>query len=94
MWDRFPGGEVTNLIFNYFEGSNEGIVGREAEMRKMCKMWGKTVRAGVCKIPVRLPMNDGAMETVEYMRVDIWCMLDWIMSQNCKNAYPWRELLN
>ena len=25
--------EVTNLLFNYFEGSNKGIVGREAEMR-------------------------------------------------------------
>ena len=24
-------------------------------------------------------MNDGAMETVEYMWVDFWCMLDWII---------------
>ena len=24
------------------------------------------------------PMNDGAMETVGLMWVDIWCMLDWI----------------
>ena len=24
------------------------------------------------------PMNDGAMETVKYMWVDIWCILDWI----------------
>ena len=31
--DRFLGGEVTNLLFNYFEGFNEGIIGREAEMR-------------------------------------------------------------
>ena len=36
------------------------------------KMWGKTV----CEIPARLPMNDAAMETVECMWVDIWCMLD------------------
>ena len=34
---------------------------------------------GVCEIPMRLPMNDGAMETVEYIWVDIWCMLDWII---------------
>ena len=27
--------------------------------------------AGVCEITVRLPMNNGAMETVEYMWVDI-----------------------
>ena len=33
-------------------------------------MWGKIVRGmgeGVCETPVRLPMNDGAMETVECM---------------------------
>ena len=40
-------------------------------------MWGKTVRGiGVCEVPVRLPMNNAAMETVECMWVDIWCMLD------------------
>ena len=31
--DRSPGGEVTNLFFNYFEGSNQIIIGRESEMR-------------------------------------------------------------
>ena len=40
-------------------------------------MWEKTVRGmEVCEIPVRLPMNDTVMETVECMWVDIWCMLD------------------
>ena len=43
-------------------------------------MWGKTVRGmEVCEIPVRLPMNDTVMETVECMWVDIWCMLDQIV---------------
>ena len=50
-------------------------------------MWGKTVRGrGVCEIPVRLPMNDSAMETVEYISIDIWCMLDWIIGLCHKNA--------
>ena len=31
--DHFPGQDVTNLLFNYFEDSNEVIVGREAERR-------------------------------------------------------------
>ena len=31
--DPFPGGEFTNLFFNYFNGSNEGILGGEADMR-------------------------------------------------------------
>ena len=33
IWDRFLRGEVTNLLFNYFEGLNEGIVNRDAERR-------------------------------------------------------------
>ena len=31
--DRFPVGEFTNSLFNYFNGSNERIIGGEAEMR-------------------------------------------------------------
>ena len=31
--DRFPGGEFTNLRFHYFNGSYEGIIGGEAEIR-------------------------------------------------------------
>ena len=31
-------------------------------------------------------MNDGAMETVECMWVDIWCMLDWIIGLCHKTA--------
>ena len=33
--ERFSGGEVKNLLFNYFEDSNEGIVSREEERRDM-----------------------------------------------------------
>ena len=51
-------------------------------------MWGKTVIGrGICEIHVRLPMNNDAMETaVEYMWVDIWCMLDWIVGLCHKTA--------
>ena len=31
---------------------------------------------GACENPVRLSMCDGPMETVKYMCVSIWCMLD------------------
>ena len=31
-------------------------------------------------------MNDGAMETVECMWVDIWCLLDWIIGLCHKTA--------
>ena len=40
VWDRFSGGEDTNLLFNCFEVSNEGIIGGEAEMR------GSAVKCG------------------------------------------------
>ena len=50
-------------------------------------MQGKTVRGmEVCEIPVRLPMNDTVMETVECMWVDIWCMLDQIVGLCHKTA--------
>ena len=31
-------------------------------------------------------MNDGAMETVECLWVDIWCMLHWIVGLCYKTA--------
>ena len=40
----------------------------------------------VFEIPVRLSVNDGAMETVKCMWVDIWCMLDWIIGLCHKTA--------
>ena len=36
-------------------------------------------KEGVCEIIVMLFMIDGAIETMEYMWVGIWCMLDWII---------------
>ena len=41
---------------------------------------------GVCENPVRFSLNDGPMETVEYMWVNIWCMLDWIIGFCHKTA--------
>ena len=62
--NRFPGGDVTNLLFNYFEGFNEGIIGREAELRGYMVKFGERLLEGrerVCEISMRLPMNNGAM---------------------------------
>ena len=47
--DRFPGEEFPNLLFNYFNGFNEGIIGGEAEMR------GFMVKCG------KRPLEGGAM---------------------------------
>ena len=38
-------------------------------------MWGG---GGACKKPIELFMYDGPKETVEYMWVNIWRMLDWL----------------
>ena len=48
---------------------------------------------GTCENPVRLSMYDVAMEAVDYMWVNIWCMLHakldrWILSQSCRNTRP------
>ena len=40
------------------------------------RIWGNAIReGGACKNPVRLAMLDDPMETVEFMWVNIWCML-------------------
>ena len=37
---------------------------------------------------VGLSMLDCLIETVKYIWVNISCMLDWILSQNCRNTLP------
>ena len=45
--DRFPGEEFANLLSNCFNGYNEGIIGREAEMRGfMVKCWQRPLEGG------------------------------------------------
>ena len=61
--DRFPGGEVMNLLFNHFEGFNEGIIGRESEM------WGSMVKCGE-----RLLEGGGMWNSPE---VPQWTMVLW-----------------
>ena len=52
----------------------------------MVKCGEMLVGGGTCKNPVRLFMQDGSMETVEYMWVNIGCMLDWIIVFGHKTA--------
>ena len=69
-----------NLLISCLNDSNEGILGGEAETRGfMVKCEERPLEGEVCEIPVRAPMNDGTMETVECIWVDIWCMLDWVI---------------
>ena len=42
---------------------------------------------GVCEISAGLPVNNGTVEAVEYMCVDMWCMLDWIIGL-CQKTDP------
>ena len=55
-------------------------------------MWGNAVRVltgrGACENPVVLSMCVGSIETVKYIWVNLWCMLDWILPQNCRNILP------
>ena len=43
---------------------------------------------GAYKNPVGLSMYEVHIETVQYTWVNIWCMLDWILLQNCRNVLP------
>ena len=63
--------------------------GEATEERGSIVKCGETLSergGGACENPVGLSMYDGPMETAEYIWVNIWCMLDWILSQNCKNT--------
>ena len=51
-------------------------MGKEQKKRFYGEMRANAVReGGTCKNPVRFSMQDGPMETVEYMWVNNWCML-------------------
>ena len=41
--DRFPGGEVMNLLFKFFEGSNEELMGRQQKEEVYGKIWGNAL---------------------------------------------------
>ena len=55
-------------------------------------MWVNTViilrGKGACENPVGLSMCDVPIETVKYIWMDVWSMLDWILSQNSRNTLP------
>ena len=75
------------MLFGCLNDSNEGILGGKAETRGfMVKCEERPIEGDVCEIPVRPPMNDGVMETVECLWVDIWCMLDWVIGLCHKTA--------
>ena len=71
-----------NLIVNILEGCNEGIMVKETDGIGSVVKWRKMPIerggewVGVCENPVRLSLNYGPMETVKYMWVNVWCMLD------------------
>ena len=71
------------------DGSNEKKW-KETEGRGSVAKCGKMSfeREGDCESLVRLSIYDGPMKTVEYIWVNIWSMLDSILSQNCKNTLP------
>ena len=75
------------MLFNYFNGSDEGIIGAEAEIRGfMVKCGERPLEGGGMWNSREAPMNDGARKTLECMWVDIWRMLDWIIGLCHKTA--------
>ena len=62
---------------NVYQWPNEEVNLRKRFCGKTCGnvVWGR----GACENLVRLSMDDGPMETVKYMWVNIWCMLEWIV---------------
>ena len=59
-----------------------GVRERKSSIVKYGKM---SYRSRLVKILCDPPCMDH-METVEYTWVKIWCMIDQILSQNCRNV--------
>ena len=78
------------MFFNYFESSNEGTIGndgREGEMR------GSMVKCA------ERPLEGGEREGGKLWNTCRWIFGAvrwgyWIMSQDCRNIFPWHEVLN
>ena len=96
--DSFPEGEVTNLLSNYFVGYNEGMIGREAEMRcSMAKceerqLEGQRGMWNFCEAAHEQWYHENCRTDVR--RYEVHAILDyWIMSQDCRSTFPWHESL-
>ena len=58
----FLGGEVMNLLFNWFDGFNEEYWVSNKRKRFYGEVWGDAAWGeGTCENPVRLSMCDGTM---------------------------------
>ena len=85
--DRVRGDDFTNFLICCLNDSNEGILGGEEERRGFIVKCGeRRLKGKVCEIPVKPAISDGAMEIVECISVDIWCMLDWVIELCHKTA--------
>ena len=49
---------------------------------------------GDCKNLVGLSMYDGSMETVEYIWVNIWCMINWTRHKTAEIHFLYIQLIN
>ena len=96
--DRFPGGEFTTLLISCLNGSNEGIIDREAEMRGFVVKFGERPLEGEGmwisrKVPhEQLCYGVRGMHMGRYL---VYAGLNCgVMSQDGRNAFPWHGLLN
>ena len=89
-----------NLLFNFFEDSNEEIMGREQKEEVLWWNVGKHRKMGRdMKNPVRLSVS--LMCKMVLWRLLYWIYVDehsgharldyWIWSQNCRNTILWHE---
>ena len=74
------------------EGFNEEKMGRQQKKEVLQRNMGKRrlrgTGFGARGNPVGLSIHDGPMEIVEHIWVNIWCILDRVSSQNCRNTLP------
>ena len=85
-----------DFLLNCFEGYNDEKMGRHQKGRGSIVKCGETPFKGEVLVKITWDsLYDGAMETAEYMRVNIWCILDSLLDLLTKLqkftslAYSW-----
>ena len=73
------------LFWGGLEGCNEKKWGGNRKKSFYSEMWGPCLRRA-CENPVGLSMQ--SFRNCWIHLVNIWWMLDWILSQNCRNTLP------
>ena len=76
------------IFWKVFGGLDWGKNGEATKGKGSIVKCGETRFEGGRLLKISSSLPDVPLETVEYIWVNIWCILYWILSQNFRNTFP------